>query len=613
VITPSLLLLASVCAWAAGPREGAPESVPAVPTVVAPVAPQVALPAVNAGVSGVNTGVALPAASLAAPQGPGGGGQDARPGASAPAARAAAPELPASALAAPARAAAQPASYQHVPEHVDKSAARAAAPGREAFAGATRHGDAAAAAGSARTGALASHELGAIQFDGAGAHSIGAFEEGETLAQPTGWRHALKKAWDKYGMGALNNTLTPLYNDNSRKHYYHGLSLATLEKAVDSGGLAATLTYVSDEAGYPYGYARTSARKTGTPGVVLQFEPSKIETLIVPGHYNPRAPGPHEKWEDVPHWFMAEKTIPLSAQTELSKRTVLEYLAAQRDAHPSDKSWDARIAKFEKAFEAKAPAPRPKAEAPLDDSPAGKLGLSGLKRQGDGWVKDGRPLQRVARGTIGFIDIHPTRPGLIVKTISPHTDQFFNGLTIDVAVAADDKAAQALADAGVGPKVLGTATIDKRHVSVRERVFGKTMRQLIDEKSFGAEEEALVLDMARRMAKANTLVSDMTPQNIMIGVTERDGTRKAYFVDGGIVESFPPGLDEEARYDKILDYPNVIMMRMDYNTRQIEETVRPLRFFLKEGREESSMSRWQLFWKRLFAAFMQGGMVHANR
>jgi hypothetical protein len=591
----AVLLLLPLRVWSAPREQSGPVSVPVIPAPVVPqsldlasrLTPGLGLPTApgltNPGAVGSlgeqaksqGAQVAPPAAFLAAPQ------AQARPETES----AADPlGLPGSALA--------PAAAAHGPE------GERAAPARRT--------EAASLLVSPRTD-------GAKLFDGAAEHPIGAFAEQETLAQPSGLWHSIKSGWKRWGLASLDNTLKPLFNDESRKHYYHGLSIGTLEKAVDSGGLAAGLTFVSDEAGHPYGYARTSARRTGTPGVVLQFDQAAIEPLIKPGHFNPRAPAPGEKWEEVPHWYQAEKPIPLSAQTELSKKTVLNWLAEQRDAHPEDASWDARVAKFEAAFGAKAPAAKPKAAAEIDRSPAGRLGLSGVALKAGRWYKGTLPLKRIARGTIGFVDVHPTRPGLILKTIDPVLDQFLNGLSVKEAIDADDKAASVLAAAGVGPKVLGTMMLDNRHVSVRERILGRTMQSLVDDKAFGPQEEALVLDMARRMAKAKVLVSDMKPENIMIGTTERDGTRKAWFIDGGIVEEFAPGMDEEARYNRILDYPNVIMMRLDYNTRSIQETVRPLRFFIQDGREDSSMSRWRLFLKKFWAAFLMGGMSAANK
>ncbi len=458
---------------------------------------------------------------------------------------------------------------------------------------------------------------GALLFDGAAANEeaaspVSGFRQGETTVEPRGLGARLKKALRSIGDAVGPPLLRSQYDDNSRSHYYHGVSLGTLEKAIDDGGsLKAKLTFISDEAGHPYGYARTSARRTGTAGVVLQFEKHLLDPLIVPGHYNPRAPERGEKWEDVPHWYQADRDIPLTAQTPLSKKTVLDWLAERRDASPNDASWAGRIAKFEKAFGAKAPAPKPRPDPNATDH--GRLGLDGLSLKGSRWLKDGRILDRLGRGSIGFVTVHPARPGLIMKTIQPSFEQALGGLDIKDAIAHDEASAKVLADAGVGPAFLGAAVLEGRRVSVRERVFGKTLSGLIHDRAFGAEEEALVLDMVRRMAAKGVLVSDLKPENIMIGSTERDPERRAWFVDGGVVEKFPDGLDEEGRARMILDYPNVIAMRNDHNARQVVETVRTLRFFIADGREDSSLPRWGLFWKRFKQSLLLSGLAAANK
>ncbi len=273
------------------------------------------------------------------------------------------------------------------------------------------------------------------------------------------------------------------------------------------------------------------------------------------------------------------------------------------------------VARLERVLKRQSDVPNPQQLESLydDDSPAGRLGLDDLSIKGGKWRTGGRVLSRAGQGSIGFVDVHPTRPGLVVKTIDPSLDQLLGGLTVDEAIKHDDHSAAVLADAGVGPRVLGRTTIDGRRLSVRERIFGKTMRDLITDHAFGAEEEALVLDIVARMAAKNILETDLKPENIMLGTTERDGVRRAWFVDGGVVEAFAPGLDDAARVQKLLDYPNVIGMRMDYNTRSVHETVRTLRSFLSQGREESAMSPRRLFLKKLASSIFMSGLAAANK
>lgn len=240
-------------------------------------------------------------------------------------------------------------------------------------------------------------------------------------------------------------------------------------------------------------------------------------------------------------------------------------------------------------------------------TPAAPLGLESLKRRGGRWGVNGRRLQKLGQGTIGTVEVHPNRPGLIVKTIEPNVDQLLFGASVPEAKEADFAVSEVLAKAGVGPRVLGTAFINGRHVSVRERVFGRTMMDLVWSKQFGEAEEALVLDMVRRMAAANTLVGDMKPENIMIGTTEKDPQVKAWFVDGGMIEEMPQGLDDAARAQKILDYPNVVTIRADMNSGQMIMSYKTLRQYLQEPRDRREMPRWKYILKSIAKAYLSGG------
>ncbi len=238
------------------------------------------------------------------------------------------------------------------------------------------------------------------------------------------------------------------------------------------------------------------------------------------------------------------------------------------------------------------------------------LALPAMTFKRESWRIEGKKLERLGSGTVGFVDVHPTAPGLVIKTINPSFDQLFNGLDHKTAAEADDKAAAELERAGAGPKVLATQKIAGHHVSIRERIFGKTMIDLMDTRGYGEEENRLVMEMLGRMAEKGAMVTDLVPSNVMIGTTERDAERKAYFIDGGMVESFPEGLEPEKRVDYILNYPQVVGIRQDpSNFKPIEMTKR-FRSAVNEGLERSRpATRAQRFWqglKRFFAnAYIQ--------
>jgi hypothetical protein len=147
--------------------------------------------------------------------------------------------------------------------------------------------------------------------------------------------------------------------DQSAPGFYHGTSFANLKAIVAGGGrMKETLSYYADESSFPRGYARSMARRTGTPGFVLQFPPSALEGKLKLGHYQPIPVSerrPVNVPKDYPKFFMAVRSVPLSDMTEGSKRTILGWMAAQRDQHPEDASWPPLIASFEKALSAQAP------------------------------------------------------------------------------------------------------------------------------------------------------------------------------------------------------------------------------------------------------------------
>jgi hypothetical protein len=133
--------------------------------------------------------------------------------------------------------------------------------------------------------------------------------------------------------------------DSSRDNaYYHGTSLAHLEAAASNGAkLDAHTTYVSNEAGFPYGYARTAARKTGTPGVVLEFSKPAIQASLVRGHWSPSASMDRGKPQQLAQFSMAVSDLPLTALTPASKAAVLAHYAYERDTHPGDAAAQAKL------------------------------------------------------------------------------------------------------------------------------------------------------------------------------------------------------------------------------------------------------------------------------
>lgn len=148
------------------------------------------------------------------------------------------------------------------------------------------------------------------------------------------------------------------YSEKAGASFFHGTSLKRIEEAAEAGGaLTAQLTYVSNKPGYPHGFARTASRRSGTPGVVLQFRADALEGKLVQGHYSPVAHMDRGKPVELERWYMAVEDLPLAALSADSKGAVLEHFALARDlGHPGAQ---AKLETVARALGEAVPAPRP--------------------------------------------------------------------------------------------------------------------------------------------------------------------------------------------------------------------------------------------------------------
>lgn len=183
--------------------------------------------------------------------------------------------------------------------------------------------------------------------------------------------------------------------DEDGASYFHGTSLARLEDAAANGGaLKAKTTYVSNEAGYPFGYARGAARKDGTAGVVLQFEKPAVESSVVRGHWSPTVQTGRERPTQLAQFYMAVADLPLKALTPASKAAVVRHYALVRDLNPGDASAQARLESVAGAVGLDIPSPRPLARV-ADLEPGTRVvipsGLTGRDAIFAG-IKDGKAL-----------------------------------------------------------------------------------------------------------------------------------------------------------------------------------------------------------------------------
>jgi hypothetical protein len=170
---------------------------------------------------------------------------------------------------------------------------------------------------------------------------------------------------------------------------------------------------------------------------------------------------------------------------------------------------------------------------------APSLEVDGLTLKRGAWRRGEEKLERLGQGEFGFVDVHPTVPGAVIKTVEHSASiQLFSNPDPRKSAELEETTARALAAADAGPRHFGRAAVAGRLVSVRERVYGDTLESLSREKRLGPGESALVLDLLRRLAAANLKSDDMRPANVMIGRTLLDPRRRAYLVDGGNLKAF---------------------------------------------------------------------------
>lgn len=215
---------------------------------------------------------------------------------------------------------------------------------------------------------------------------------------------------------------------------------------------------------------------------------------------------------------------------------------------------------------------------------AAPLRLEGIQAGRKGLTLQGAPLVELGRGDLGVVYQHPALPGAVIKLVE-HSPMM--RLQSDHAPAAtlalEERTARALAAADAGPAFLGRAEIDGRLVSVRERVHGETVEDLIALRRFKEEERTLVVDLLERLAAAGLQPSDLRPPNVMIGATESDPRRRAHLVDGGRLSPLAPG----AGAWTLLDQHVVLAVRHDPHVGEIVDT-KPLRVILDAGVRRSN-------------------------
>lgn len=236
--------------------------------------------------------------------------------------------------------------------------------------------------------------------------------------------------------------------------------------------------------------------------------------------------------------------------------------------------------------------------------PGLEVGELALKR--GAWRRGEEKLDRLGQGEFGFVDVHPSIDGAVVKTVEHSASiLMMSSQRPETTAAMEKESADLLSSVDAGPRHFGSAIHAGRLVSVRERVYGETLESMFLHARFGAEEQALVMDLLARMSEQGVMTNDLRPANIMLGRTMLDARRRAWVVDGGSRVSFPEGFDADARLSHLLHAQIVLRGRFDANVGFVEYT-KSLAQMMEAGRERASrITRWQKFkgfWKDFAAA-----------
>ncbi len=194
---------------------------------------------------------------------------------------------------------------------------------------------------------------------------------------------------------------------------------------------------------------------------------------------------------------------------------------------------------------------------PLLTGESKSLELDGLTYKGARLQKSGLSAKSLGVGMRGFVDAHPSVPGAVIKTVNMASSAnpmiAAEQLTEHAYSEKEETVARELEALGAGPKYFGKTTLDGRLVSVRERIYGKTIEKMMSARTYGHEEHALVLAMLRKLADAGVTATDLKTENIMIGRTAADPTIKAWLVDGGSLAKLPAGTEAGKSLDAVLD------------------------------------------------------------
>ena len=192
-------------------------------------------------------------------------------------------------------------------------------------------------------------------------------------------------------------------------------------------------------------------------------------------------------------------------------------------------------------------------------------------------------LMKLGGNDAGKLYAHPTIPGAAVQVpAAPFARLTLLGSPPHEAADRDAATASRLGDLGLGPRYFGRGVLPGRlsklyPVSVRERIYGASIPQLVRDYSYRPEEENLVQGLFdRALARRLQVPALRHPANIWIGQTLADPRNRAYLVRAESVYADLDTPDDALRasYDS---WKKSFEAEVDHLRAQVRESYMPMR------------------------------------
>jgi len=163
----------------------------------------------------------------------------------------------------------------------------------------------------------------------------------------------------------------------------------------------------------------------------------------------------------LPPAMVAPYLIEKAASPVLLERAAAKIVAATVAADPSSEPAVRELAESAKTDPAL---------AGWFDGAKPALELDGLTLKRGAWRKEEAKLDRLGQGEFGFVDVHPSIEGAVVKTVEHSASiHMMSSQRPETTAAMEKESADLLSSADAGPRHFGSAVHAGRLVSVRAR------------------------------------------------------------------------------------------------------------------------------------------------